>query len=158
MLGGLAPGSYRLLFTPVCTVGTAALVPQWFNAKPSQATATPVGVAAGKTRAGINATLAADGGISGTVTGPGAVDLTGSCVTAVPAAGRAPSVIAITSNGGYQIRDLAPGRYLAEFSSGCGLTGYATQWYKGQATRSTANPVTVTSGAITPGISAALTP
>ncbi len=158
LLGGLAPGRYQLLFTPVCAVGTAALVPQWFSGQPSQATARRIRVRAGATHTGINATLVADGGIAGKVTGPGPVELIGICVTAVPASGRAPSVIAITRAGGYQASDLAPGRYKVEFSPGCGLPGYATQWYRGQSSEGAANTVTVSPGAITPGISATLKP
>ena len=86
------------------------------------------------------------------------MELIGICVTAVPAGGRAPSVIAITRPGGYQASDLAPGRYKVEFSSGCGLPGYATQWYKGQSSEGAATAVTVSPGAITPGISATLKP
>ena len=158
VLGGLAPGRYQLLFTPVCAVGTAALVPQWFSGQPSQATARLIRVTAGATHTGIDATLVADGGISGKVTGQGPVELIGICVTAVPAGGRASSVIAITRPGGYQASDLAPGRYKVEFSSGCGLPGYATQWYKGQSSEGAATAVTVSPGAITPGISATLKP
>ncbi|MGH3394262.1 MAG: carboxypeptidase regulatory-like domain-containing protein [Streptosporangiaceae bacterium] len=66
-LGGLAPGRYRVLFTPECLVGTAALTPQWFGGQPSAERATPVPVRAGRTTLSIGARLAADGGIAGTV-------------------------------------------------------------------------------------------
>jgi hypothetical protein len=157
---GLAPGSYRLLFTPVCVVGTASLVPQWFNGQQAEAAATPVTVTAGKTRSGVNATLTADGSIAGTVTSatPGGPDLTGICVRAVPAGGAGQPVIAISGNGGYQASGLAPGSYQVEFSSGCGITGYATQWFNGQSAQGSATTVTVTQGAVTPGISAVMKP
>ncbi len=154
LLGGLAPA----LQGTVCAVGTAALVPHWFSGQPSQATARRIRVRAGATHTGINATLVADGGIAGKVTGPGPVELIGICVTAGPASGRAPSVTANTRAGDYQASDLAPGRYKVEFSPGCGLPGYATQWYRGQSSEGAANTVTVSPGAITPGISATLKP
>jgi hypothetical protein len=157
-IDGLAAGSYRLLFTPVCVVGTADLVPQWYDGRATAAAATPVPVTAGASRTGINATLTQDGAISGTVSDSRGLDLIGICVRAGPASGPGEPVIAITRNGRYEADGLAPGRYKVQFSSGCGLTGYATQWFSGQAAESTARQVTVAPGAITTGISAALKP
>jgi len=80
----------------------------------------------------ISATLAADGGISGTVTTAGHA-VSGACVGAYPGTSASPAGLAITGAGGaYQIAGLIPGRYHVEFSSGCGATGYRIQWYHGR--------------------------
>jgi hypothetical protein len=86
------------------------------------------------------------------------IDLIGICVRAVAASGSAEPVIAISRNGRYQADGLAPGRYKVEFSSGCGLTGYATQWFDGQPTQRAARAVSVVPGSVTTGISATLKP
>jgi hypothetical protein len=48
-------------------------------------------------------------------------------------------------------------RYLVEFQPGCGLTGYAVQWWRNATSRRTATVITVTAGATVPGIGASLT-
>lgn len=70
------------------------------------------------------------GGISGQLTGPG---------------------------GSYSITGLAPGSYTVQFSSGCGTTGLATQWWNGATSATGATPVAVKAGAIATGIDAAMT-
>lgn len=70
-LGGLAPGTYQVLFTPNCLLGEGDFVPQWYSGAASQARAATVTVTAGATTSGIGGTLSADGGISGTVTAGG---------------------------------------------------------------------------------------
>jgi carboxypeptidase family protein len=152
-LPGMAPGSYRVLFTPLCVLGTAAVAPQWYNGASSRAAATPVKVTGGQTATGIGGTLAADGAISGTVTVSGTATA-GVCVGAYAGTSAAPAAIAITGSGGsYQIAGLPAGSYSVEFTKGCGAASYAAQWYGG-ATRDAATPVTVTAGATATGIDA----
>jgi hypothetical protein len=152
---GLARGTYRVLFTPLCPFGTAALVPQWFSGKTARSAATPVTVAAGKTTVAIGGTLAADGGISGTVTGASDAAVAGVCVGAYAGTSRSPAAIASTGgDGSYQLAGLSPGGYTVEFSPGCGAASYAIQWYSGGSARAQAAPVTVTAGSVTPGINA----
>jgi len=43
-----------------------------------------------------------------------------------------------------------------EFNSGCGASGYQTQWWNDKTTMATANLVTVTAGTTTAGITASL--
>jgi len=153
-LAGLAAGTYLVQFTSLCPFGTAALVPQWFSGQPSQALATPVLVTSGAAVTGVGGTLAADGGISGTVQ-VAAVAKAGVCVIAYPAAGGQPPAVAETgADGSYQIGALVPGSYLVEFTVGCGAASYATQWYSAAASRSTATPVVVTAGTVSPAIDA----
>jgi Carboxypeptidase regulatory-like domain len=154
-LGGLAAGRYRVLVTPLCVPGTAALVPQWYNGQPASGTATPVSVTAGATTAGVNASLVADGGISGTVTGSPAAAVAGVCVGAYAGTSSAPTAVAITgADGSYQLGSLPPRTYTIEFSAGCGAASYTTQWFSDATSRAAATPVTVTAGAVTGDISA----
>ncbi len=150
---GLAAGTYRVLFTPLCLFGTADVTPQWYNGASSAAAAAPVTVTGGQTTTGIGATLAADGAISGTVTVSGTATA-GVCVGAYAGSSAKPAAIAITGkDGSYQMSGLTAGGYSVEFSNGCGASGYTAQWYGG-ATRAAATPVTVTAGATATGIDA----
>ncbi len=156
-LSGLNPGRYRVLFSPVCLAGFAAVAPQWFNDRASQASATAVTVVAGQTRGGVDARLLSYGGISGTVTDSAHSPVAGICVTAASVGVSATPVVAVTAvNGAYSLGDLAPGSYTLEFSSGCGATGFATQFYNGVRSIRSASPVAVTAGITRPGIDATM--
>ncbi len=159
-LRNLPAGRYQVFFntTGGCDNSQDGLVPQWYDSASSRAAATVITVAAGHASTGISATLRADGGISGTVTsGPDGPALSGACVRVVPrAAGRAASFTATSAGGGYRVSGLAPGRYTVRFSSGCGASGYATQWWRDAASAGAATVITVPSGAVTTGIDAAL--
>jgi hypothetical protein len=139
---------------PACPLGPYDVVPQWYSGKRSRAGATRVTVTGGAVTSGIDANLALDGSVTGSVTGPGGAPLTGVCVTAL-GTGAAP-VIAVTAGGGYTLGDLTPGRYRVEFSSGCGAVGYATQWWKNAGSAAAATVITVAADATVSGISAAL--
>jgi hypothetical protein len=153
--GNLAPGKYQVLFgEPGCLYGPYSLAPQWYQDQPTEAAATKVTVTAGQTTPTVDATLANDGQISGTVTGPAHAALTGICVAAVQP-GSAP-VIAVTRGGSYSIIDLTPGRYRVEFTSGCGASGYATQWWKDAGSAAKATVITVPANTVTTGIDAVL--
>ncbi len=146
VLSGLAPGSYQIEFTPDCVLGAGALVPQVLPA--------PVAVTAGMMTSGVGATLAADGGISGTVQVKGA-PAAGVCVVAYPSAGRQlPSAAVTGANGSYQMTGLLPGSYRVEFTAGCGAASYVTQWYDGASSRPGSTPVTVSAGTVTTAIDA----
>jgi Carboxypeptidase regulatory-like domain len=155
--GNLAPGTYKVYFgDPACSFGPSSVAPQWYSNRPSQATATPVTVTAGHTATGINAALASDGQISGMVTGPAHAKLTGACAAAVRLGAGSVPVIAVTRSGRYSIIDLTPGRYRVEFSSGCGASGYATQWWKNASSKGKATIITVPPNAVRTGIDAVL--
>jgi hypothetical protein len=146
-LTGLAPGSYQIVFTPDCVEGGGAFV--------SQAFTSPVSVTAGATTSGVGATLAADGGISGTVKVSGA-PVDGVCVIAYPSAGgQAPSVAeTVAADGSYQLTGLLPDSYKVEFTAGCGSSSYVTQWYNGSSSRTGATSVPVSAGTVTGSIDA----
>jgi hypothetical protein len=66
-------------------------------------------------------------------------------------------VVAVTgTSGGYTLAELLPGDYKVRFSSGCGATGYATQWNGGAASQAAANPIPVGAGQTQSGINANL--
>jgi len=157
---GLPAGSYTVYFNdPRCETSAPGLAPQWYNGQATQETATSVTVTVGSTTASVDAALQPDGEITGTVSASGspATPLSGACVTAFPvsANGSLP-VVGVTSATGYTLADILPGQYKVRFSSGCGATGYATQWYQGAASESAATIITVGASQTASGISATL--
>jgi len=159
---GLAPGQYQVHFDPVgCYYGALPFAPQWYSGQAFRSTAAPVTVTAGADTTGINATLARDGTIAGTITGPApaSAPLTGVCVQATPkdappGAGRA--VYSVSQSGSYTLTRLPPGQYLVSFRSGCGTSGYAAQWWQDASSRATATVITVAPGSVIDGIDAAM--
>ncbi len=160
---GLAAGKYQVYFNdPFCLFGVPSLASQWYSGQPTQATADVVTVTTGGTTTGIDATLQPFGTITGTVTGPGQAAVSGECVTAVPVgkdfAGFFPPEIAITTaTGSYSLLEVQPGRYKLKFSTGCGDSGFKTQWWQNATSRATATVITVGAGAAVTGIDAVLT-
>ena len=158
-LNNLAPGRYLVyLGDPDCALFPQALAPQWYDNQPTTRTAMSVKVTAGADTKIGTATLESDGAISGTVTGAGHSPLSGACVAAFATGQGAAPVYTVTgTNGSYTIADLTPGSYKVEFTSGCGATGYRTQWWPSVASMSKAKAVTVATGATTPTVDAAMT-
>lgn len=160
---GLAAGTYQVFFAdPGCPLAPPDLAPQWYDDKPTQAKANSVTLSAGTTPPTIDAALQPDGEITGSVSGPSATAPSGVCVTAVPTAGYGRSdgvlpVVAVTRAGSYSLADLLPGRYKVRFSSGCGATGYATQWWQDAKSQAAAKNITVGAGTDVSRISATLT-
>jgi len=162
VMPGLAAGTYQVyLADPLCEfndLGVPDLAPQWYDDQPGQATANLVTVSPGHTTNAITATLQPFGGIEGTVTTAAHAGVAGECVTAVPFHATAdpvsglapPSDIAITRPAGrYRLLDLPPGQYKIEFSTGCGDTGFAAQWWDNATSAKSADTVTVGSATIT---------
>jgi hypothetical protein len=160
-LAGMAPGTYRVLFA-ACTPGPVPGAPDLL------AQAVSARVSVGRAAHGVNGRLVPDGVISGTVTTAGNAPVAGICVTAVPVGAADPARwpvpairpdLAVTlAAGTYTIGGVAPGRYRVEFASGCGATGYATQWWHDANLVATATMITVAVGTTTTGISATLVP
>ena len=70
--------------------------------------------------------------------------LTGICVRAMPADRGARRVLhGHGAAAGTRVTGLAPGRYRVRFSSGCGASGYATQWWKDAGSAGPATVVTI---------------
>ena len=153
-VGNLLPGSYQVLFgNPNCE---GAFAPQWYDGQASQAKATVITVTAGAATKLNPATLSVLGQITGTVTGPASAAVSGACVTAEPVSAGQPGVVAVTRSGKYSAMGLQPGQYRVEFSSGCGATGFTTQWWKDASSRAAATVITVPAGTVTSGIDATL--
>ncbi|MGZ6711199.1 MAG: carboxypeptidase regulatory-like domain-containing protein [Solirubrobacteraceae bacterium] len=151
---GLAAGSYTIGFQ---TCGGGNYLPQYYNNKPSPATADPVTVTAGATTSGVDAALQPAGQISGTVT---------NAVTGAPVANECVSASSTNNGSGFATTDalghytlsrLAAGSYTVGFQT-CGGGNYLPQYYNGKPSPATADPVTVTAGSTTSGIDAALQP
>ena len=156
-LGGLPTGSYRIEFRDD---NDGAYVRQYYNNKPTIDLANPVAVTAGATTSGINATLAAAGHVTGTVTNAGAVGLGGINVNAYASVddynnGNQVNGTQTAADGSYDLGGLPTGSYLVEFQRRI-YGAYVTQFYNNKATIDLANPVAVTAGATTPGINATL--
>jgi hypothetical protein len=156
---GIAPGTYKVYFgDQYCGYGAPDLVPQWYDNQASQARATTITVAAGHTAKGIDAALQTDGAIAGAVRDSAGSPVSGVCITAYPSAAGSFPIVAVSRRGGdYSLIDLLPGRYRVKFSSGCGATGYQTQWWHDASSARQATVITVTAEHVTTGISATLT-
>jgi hypothetical protein len=165
-LSGLAPGSYKVYFGDnFCELSGSNYAPQWYQGKSSQAAAADVKVTSGGHTTGISATLGTGGAIAGTVISEFRKPVAGECVTATPVGavpdplfGTGPHpVVAVTqANGTYQVVGLQPGKYTAEFSAGCGTTGFRSQWWNDAGSAGKATVITVPPSGTVTGISAVL--
>ena len=115
-----------------------------------------VSVSIGTTTSGINAALTPDGAISGTVTdAAGQINLASVSVTAYDSSGSYVTSTSTASDGSYTLENMVPGTYELEFTPSSGQN-YLPQYYHGESTLASADPVTVTSGQTTTGIGAGL--
>jgi hypothetical protein len=165
-IGDLAPGTYKVFFGDMfCPFAGAGYAPQWYNDQTSQATATDVKVTAGGDTKKIDATLGADGAITGTVTSRHHAPVAGECVTATPVdpvpdpefGSVLHPVIGVTAaDGTYTLVGLLPGKYTAKFSTGCGDTGFQTQWWHDSTSAGGAAVITVPANTTVTSIDARL--
>jgi len=143
-IDGLSSGTYTVSFSTGCGNDGNFLF-QYYKGKANLGTASAVRVTAGKLTPGIDATLAAGGTLSGTVTGLGKA-LLGMCVEADgPAVGTAETSI----TGAYSVSGLPSGKYAVEVSTTCADAPYGnwlTQYYKGSSSRAAAKLVQVRVG------------
>ena len=151
VIDGLRPASYKLKYFS-CGVGNYAT--EFFDDKPTRATADAIALADGATAAGIDAELAGGGTITGTVTGPGGTALAGVCVTSSD--DELDGDLAETdASGRYTLSGLRAGAYRVGFST-CAPSDLVSEFYNDKPTRALANPVTVAEGATTANIDARL--
>jgi hypothetical protein len=154
----LPAGKYLVFIgDPGCALQPDNLAPQWYLNASTPATATLVTVTQGATTKLASVTLSTNGGISGTVTGSGNAAIAGICVTATSPSAVAPVLAVTRAAGTYSVLGLTPGTYTVEFSSGCGASGYRTQWWDGKGAQRNATPISVTADTTTAGISATMT-
>jgi protocatechuate 3,4-dioxygenase beta subunit len=150
-INGLPAGSYKVEFDPC---GAGNFLSEFYNDKPTFATADPVVVTAGQTTSNINGVLAAAGTISGNVKGPGSVNLQNICVTVLDADEDFVDEDDTDASGNYQVTGLPSGNYRVHFS-GCGAN-FIDEYYNDKSTFATADPVAVTAGQTTSNINAIL--
>jgi hypothetical protein len=158
-VSALPTGSYHVGFAD-CAAGpdnAGTYVTQYYNSKATLASADPIAVTAGATTSGINAAMVTHGEITGTVTDSATgAPLAGICLDIFDSGGGIFAQSSTNANGVYTTIPLPSGSYRVGFDLGCGDSTYAAQYYSGKATLATADPVTVTDGATTSGINAAL--
>jgi hypothetical protein len=140
-------------------------VGQCYNNQPRNGTRTPVTVTAGATTPAINAALAGGAGkVSGTVTDAGGTHhgLEGVWVNVQSPSTGAGGTARTAADGSYSLGGLAAATdYQVCFETPFGADGgsadsYVDQCYNNQSGNGMPTPVTVTMGATTPGINAAL--
>lgn len=174
VIGGLSTGTAAVLFgcrwpeyyyagsssavatssTPVAPGNAEDYVAEWYDGAATEETATPVTVTTGLATAGIDAQLVFGGSISGLVTDEHGHPLD----VCVYASGDVSSADARTysyDGGFYKIRGLPAGEYKVFFYD-CYDYRYASEWYDDSPSQGRATPVTVTLGAETGYIDAAL--
>jgi Carboxypeptidase regulatory-like domain/SdrD B-like domain len=153
-ISNLTPGTnaYRVGFAKT------GYVTQYYNDQSTLAAANTISVTSGSTTSGIGAKMVPTGNIAGTVTNNAAtpVGLSGVTVTAYNSSGTAVGTATTSSTGAYTLSNLTPGTNA--YRVGFAKTGYVTQYYNNQSTLAAANTITVSSGATTSGIGAALAP
>lgn len=155
VLRGVPSGAYEVAFHPA---ESDNLLPQYFSGR-SSSPGTPVGVTLGATTTAINASLAAGGQMTGRVTSAfKGTAVSGASVCAKGAVSGSYTCAATNANGEYMISGLASDSYVVTFSDNDQKANYAPQFYAGAAQETESTRVAVTTGLVTPGINAALTP
>ncbi|KZE40505.1 carboxypeptidase-like regulatory domain-containing protein [Microbacterium sp. T32] len=151
---GLAAASYTVRVYSANESG-APLAPEWWQNAVTAADATPVTIAAGEDRSGIDFAPQKLATIRGTVTTPPGVSRTVVKVTAVPltVGGRSVSVQA-ASDGSFTLPTLTPGDYQVSFTDNFGRV--ATQWWNNAAVAADAATIRLGSGTARTGVDAAL--
>ncbi|MHB8895458.1 MAG: DUF5719 family protein, partial [Candidatus Geothermincolia bacterium] len=150
--GPVDTGSYKVQFGIWDGIHCA----EWYNDKPDQDGADPVGVTAPGTTGNINASLQVGGKIKGTVTVEGTgTPLNGILVQAQSTSSGDPLQSAYTnSSGDYTLTLLRTGSYKVWFQCGDGI--HLSEYYNGKSTFATADPVSVNAPLETTGINASL--
>jgi hypothetical protein len=155
----LRAGRYKVYFNtgPTCDNGFAPVIPQWYRHAASRAKATSVTVHAGRNTRRIDVRLAVSGGISGRITSAASgAPLAGICVRAIPKSRRRTVSFTSSTADRYSLIGLTPGLYTVKFSSGCGASGYATQWWHHKPSAATATVITVRADTTRTGIDATM--
>ncbi|WP_263422334.1 carboxypeptidase regulatory-like domain-containing protein [Arthrobacter sp. StoSoilB5] len=149
---GLPAGSYKLKFTGYDT----GALDQWHNNAATFETATAVSLTAGQDLTGINATLIKGATISGKVSAPAGIDVSGASVELYKASSENSFVGSayVNSDGTYKFIGLQAGSYKLKFAGGD--TGALDQWHSNAASFSAATAIVITGGQDLTGINATL--
>ena len=165
---GLPTGGFTVAFYAGsrmgCGGGEAGLggnyANQWYNGASSPTGATELSITAGTATTGINGAMQVGATISGTATATAnGAPINSICVTATAPDGNSGSTTTV-SDGTYTIEGLPADDYTVEFSTGCSVGNYATQYFNGTvggtASPSSAVPVTLLAGAAATGVDASM--
>ncbi len=164
-VAGLPTGSYKVAFST--SFPSHGYIGQYYDGKATREAAELVTVSEGVTVANIDAELQRGGTISGEVTdavSEKVVDAVRACVYQA-VNGEFEGCDSTNADGEYAIEGLRTGSYKVKFSPGGEFGGpgldppnynYVSQYYSDKATRDVAEPVSVTAGATTPNIDAAM--
>jgi PKD domain/Carboxypeptidase regulatory-like domain len=158
-LSSLATGEYTVAFLGPYSNNGQEYVEQYYQGKASMSEADPVKASAGATTAGIDATLVATGEITGKVTSASSkADLAGIEACPLSASGGYDGQCATTNAGGeYKLIGLSTGEYKIQFSAPYdSALNYLPQYYNNQTSLSGASTVSVSVGAVSGGIDAAM--
>jgi len=151
-LPAVPAGDYRVLF--VGPTGST-YVSEYYDDKPSLATADPVSVTAGRQTAGIDARLSTGSRITGRVTDGAGKGVERTTVFAYRADTGAPVRGAYTTADGTYSLELEVGTYKVIFAPP-DASGLLAEYYDDKPTRDAADPITVSAGSATTGIDATL--
>jgi hypothetical protein len=157
------PGRYNVQFA-AAFCGKGNWLSQWYRGITTpflSSKATVIRVRAGKTKAGINASLKPGSQIGGTVRSKSGTPLPGICVSinGRVRGGFVDYGFSTGRGGRYVLHALFPGRYTVQFSIGCGTKGnYAPQWWRLKSSAGQATPIKITGPRVVSHIDAALAP
>lgn len=162
----LARGRYQITFEPIedCLDNPGNWLQQFYKGVTSvfpPNNQTTIRLRSGQHLRHVDARLRRGSQISGTVTSKNGTKLRGICVNIF---GRVPGGFIdagfVTAKGGhYAWHGVFPGRYIVNFTSGCGNKGnFAPQWWPHSATFKNAKPVVVTGTKIRSHVDAVLQP
>ena len=144
---GLTGGEYQLFFSPGCNN----------NGNYTSATLT-AHTTAGRQTSHVNAVLQVGATISGAISNSASSPVSGMCIE-VASNDTGSANIGLDNDGTYVINQLSAGTYQVGFTGGCGNSGnYAPNWYDNQPSESTAEPITLATGATDDEVDAVLQP
>ena len=154
-VGGLAAGTYRVEF-----YGGGAYLTEYYDNKTTVESATDITLASGANRTGVDAQLAVESHITGTVTNPAGAGVGGVGVQAYRWVGGQWQWATFTeteTNGTYDLRGLTTGSYRVQFrGSDVGNGTYLDEYYNDAATIDEGTDVVVAESATTANINAVL--
>lgn len=144
---GLIAGSYEVMFSPLGTDFSL----QWYREQSTHQTAKTVEVTAGKTTAGIDASLYRGGTISGTITRQGGSPAAYALIDVYDETGIIVYSGLTGAAGLYQTAPLPDGSYRVHAATNM-PGGWTEEWYNNKADFASAEPVAVTRAGDTNGI------
>ncbi len=155
----LGPATLRIEFRE-CNSGSRPYIAQWYDNKADFNDSTPVVLAPGDDRHGIDAGLASGVAVAGRVTDGAGHPIAGINVNVNPTSRGSSGYGQTDGNGDYTTDAVAPGTYNVEFSDGSSAPVWASQYWNGKLSPNRATPLTLSGagGAVHGGINARLAP